>query len=99
DFFLQHSFSKARDMVNFVLELVDMPTPAARRASTFAPLKPADLPALARLAPEALRTTSPAALEQWYFRNPYFPPEALFAARNRDGGQSAGVESLINNPD
>jgi hypothetical protein len=46
-----------------------------------------------------LRTTSPAALEQWYFHNPYFPPEALFAARNRDDGQIAAVGSLIINTD
>ena len=56
-FFLAHGFAKARDMVNFVLDMVDMPTPAARRSTPCTPFRPTDLPAIAQLVPEALRTT------------------------------------------
>src|SRR5207244_2322379 len=67
EFFAGHEFQKVRDMVSFVLDLADMPTPAAGRGSSMSPLKPEDLSALANLAPEALRTTSVAELERHLF--------------------------------
>jgi hypothetical protein len=98
DFFLAHGFQKARDVVNFMLDLIDMPTPAARRSSALAPLKPADLPALAQLAPEALRTTEVKELERHYLQNPYFPAEASFVLRNRSDGTVEAVGIIVANP-
>src|SRR5581483_11422853 len=37
DFFLKHGFLKAREMVNFLIDIVEMPTPAARPSSPFSP--------------------------------------------------------------
>src|SRR5262249_9216239 len=42
EFFLAHGFRVAREMINFVLDLVEMPTPALRAASTITPLRPED---------------------------------------------------------
>ncbi|MFO0846565.1 MAG: GNAT family N-acetyltransferase [Gemmataceae bacterium] len=48
EFFLARGFRPKREMVNYVLDLVEMPTPAARPSSNIGPLRPADLPALLR---------------------------------------------------
>jgi hypothetical protein len=98
DFFLARGFRKSRDMVNFVVDLADTPTPGARRSSMLSPLKPRDLPALLRLAPEALRTTSLPDLERHFFQNPYFNPDAMFVLRNRDDGLPDAVGMLIADP-
>jgi hypothetical protein len=84
-------------MVNFVLDLVDMPTPAARTGNPYSRLRPEDLPALVKLAPEALRTISMAELERHFFHNPHFPPEALFVLRSRGDGLPEAVGLVITN--
>src|SRR5262249_42725371 len=81
-FFLDRGFQRAREMVNYVVDLVEMPTPAARRNTAVTPLQPADLPAIASMVPGVLRTSSIPELERHFFHNPYFPPEAVFVLRN-----------------
>jgi hypothetical protein len=98
-FFLAHGFAKARDMVNFVLDMVDMPTPAARRSTGCTPFRPADLPAIAQLVPEALRTTALAELERYYLKNSYFAAESLFVIRREAGGPPDAVGLVITNPE
>jgi hypothetical protein len=83
EFFVGHGFRQAREMVNFWLDPVDMPTPAARRSYPIAPAQPSDIPAIFQLAPQALRVDTPAELERHLFHNPYFPPEAVFVARSK----------------
>jgi hypothetical protein len=83
--FRRHSFAQAREMVNFVLDLTEMPTPAARANTSIDPLTPADLPAVQALGKNVLRQRDPAELEMYLFRNPYFGPESLFALRDRSG--------------
>jgi hypothetical protein len=97
EFFLAHGFQKARDMVNFVVDLVDMPTAAARRHTAATPFKPADLPYLAKLAPQTLRVSSLPELERHYLHNPYFAPESLFVIRGRDDGLPQAFGVLIAN--
>src|SRR5262245_26812885 len=46
DFFLSRGFTQTREVVNYVLDLVEMPTPASRASSQISPLTPADLPAV-----------------------------------------------------
>jgi hypothetical protein len=97
EFFLAHGFQKAREMVNFVVDVADMPTAAVRRSTSALPPRPEEAPAIMKLARETLRTHSPAELEQHLFKNPYFGPEALFAQRSRDGGGLEAVGVLITN--
>src|SRR6202034_649902 len=82
-FFLEHGFRRARDMVNYIMNLVDMPTPAARPSTAYTPLEPADVPALIAMAPEVLRTQDAEEVRRYLFHNPYFPSESLFALRSR----------------
>lgn len=98
DFFLGHGFQQTREMINFMLDLVDMPTPAARPAAAISPLTPADVPEVLRLGADVLRLTDAAALEEYLFRNPYFPPEALFALRSKADEHVLAVGVLIVNP-
>lgn len=96
-FFQAHDFRLVREMVNFVIDIVEMPTPAARPSLPFSPLKREDVPAIRDLAPEALRVGSTAELEKYLFDNPYFSSEALFVLRSRTGGTPAAIGILIDN--
>ena len=97
DFFLAHGFRHTHDMVNFVLELADMPTPAGNVARSITPLTRDDLAALAGLVPNVLRTSDPSELERHFLHNLYFPPDAAFVLRTRDG-QLAAAGILVVNP-
>jgi len=96
-FFAGQGFRKVREMVNFVLALVDMPTPGMRRGNTLSPLKPEDLPALVNLAAGALRTTSIPELERHFFKNPYFDPDSVFVMRHRADASLEAVGMLVLN--
>jgi hypothetical protein len=97
DFFAAHGFQKTREMVNFVQDLVDMPTPAVRQGVGYSPLRPTDLPDLIRLAPEALRTTALEELERHFFHNPYYRADASFVLRSRQDGRPEAVGLVIIN--
>lgn len=96
-YFQAHEFRLIREMVNFVIDIVEMPTPAARPSLPFSPLRKEDIPAIRDLAPEALRVTTVAEMEKHLFENPYFSPDALFVLRSRTGGMPAAVGILIDN--
>jgi L-amino acid N-acyltransferase YncA len=96
-FFQAHDFRLVREMVNFVIDIVEMPTPAARPSLPFSPLKREDVPAIRDLAPEALRVGTAAELEKHLFDNPHFSSDALFVLRSRTGGTPAAVGILIDN--
>jgi hypothetical protein len=97
EFFVAHGFQKTREIVNFVQDLVDMPTPATRQGIPYSALQPSDLPSLMRLAPEVLRTTSIEALERHFFHNPYFPANSFFVLRSRQDGEAEAVGLVIIN--
>jgi hypothetical protein len=97
DFFRRHGFEQRREMASYMLDLAEMPTPSARPATAISPLLPADIPAALGLAPGVLRVRSAADLERHLFRNPYFPPEAGFALRNR-AGEPLAVGLVVSNP-
>jgi hypothetical protein len=88
-FLTGHGFALAREMVNYIVHFTEMPTPAARSPGAIKPLLPADVPEVFALAPELIRVKTPEALHDHLFKNPYFPPEALFTLRNRVGSVAA----------
>ena len=98
DFFVRNGFALAREMVNYTLDFMDMPTPGGGVGSGVTPVKPEDVPALFALAPEALRVKTPEELHRHLFRNPYFGPESLFALRSRTDNAPVAVGVLINDP-
>lgn len=95
DFFVGQDFRQARDMVNYVIDLVDMPTPPARPSSGMTPLQPSDLPALFAQVPGLVQSATVADWEKHLFHNPFFPPEALFAIRGRGGNAPLAVGILV----
>jgi hypothetical protein len=97
-FFTAHEFRLAREMVSFVIDIVEMPTPAARPSLPFSPLRREDVPAIFALCPEVFRIRTPAELEANFFQNPYFGPDSVFVLRDKAGGQPAAVGILIQSP-
>jgi hypothetical protein len=97
EFFLARGFRQAREMINYAMDLVDMPTPAARASSVITPLRPDDVPTLFELGKGVLRCPDVAALETHLFRNPYFPPSALFALRSRADGHAVAAAVVVTN--
>jgi hypothetical protein len=95
DFFTGHGFGRARDMVNFLVDVVDLPTIPARPAAAAGPLRPEDLPAVYELAPQALRVPGPAELGQHLLHNPYFGPESVFVLRARGGRAPVAAAVLV----
>jgi hypothetical protein len=98
DFFLRHGFRPVRDMVNFALDLVDMPTPMARPSSTVGPATADDLSAVLQLGADVLRVKEPKALEQYLFRNPYFPADSVFVLRPRPGAAPLAAGVVVADP-
>lgn len=98
EFFEKHGFQQTREMVNYVMDLAEMPTPAARPSTAISSLTAADLPALARLGKGVYRTDDPAALGKHYLENPYFPANSCFAVRSRTDGSPIAFGLVIANP-
>jgi hypothetical protein len=98
EFFRQHGFSVAREMINFVLDIFDMPTVPARRNLNIKPLERREVATVFGLAPQVLRCQTPQQLEQHLFENPYFDATSLFVLRSRTNQAPLGVGILITNP-
>jgi hypothetical protein len=99
DFFLAHGFRQTREMINYLMDLNQMPTPAARAGTAITSLTPDDVPVVAEMGAGVLRTTDPRQLEPLLFRNPYYPPDSLFALRKRSEGRPVAVGIVVTNPD
>jgi hypothetical protein len=97
DFFLAHGFRAAREMVNFVLDLTEMPTPGARAGSAVEPMRPDDAAAVLALGEGVLRCGTAAELEAHLFRNPYFGGDSAFVLRPPGGGAPVAAAVLVFN--
>jgi hypothetical protein len=97
-FFVDHGFRPVREMVSFVMNFLDMPTPSVRPANAISPLRPADVPAVLALGAGVLHMTNAAALERYLFANPYFPETALFALRGTPNGAPLAVGIFVTEP-
>lgn len=97
DFFLGHGFRHARDMMNFVLDVEDMPTRLARPNSALF-VRREDVPEILQLVPHALRVRTAEELERHLFDNPHFPADSVFALRGRRTGGMLAVAILVYNP-
>ncbi len=97
EFFLAHGFPQVREIVNWVMDLIDMPTPAARSTLPISPLTRADLPAMAGLCPSLPRLRTVPELEKYLFANQYFPADSLFVLRGKSQNQPAAIGIVIAN--
>lgn len=97
-FFQHNGFELKREMVNFVLDIVEMPTPSARPSAAIGPAMPQDVPTILELGANVLRLHDGPALESYLFHNPYFSADSVFVLRSRTGGAPLAVAILVANP-
>jgi hypothetical protein len=98
DFFLARGFEARREVVNYMMDLAEMPTPAARASSTIGALTADDLPTVLALAPRLFRARTPAELGQHLLKNPLFPASAVFAFRAKAGDPPLAIGIVVDNP-
>jgi hypothetical protein len=98
EFFRNNGFQPRREMVNYVLDLVEMPTPMARPSSSVSPATADDVPALLEMGGNVLQIRERSALEQYLFHNAYFSADSVFVLRSRKGGPALAAAILIANP-
>jgi hypothetical protein len=98
DFFLAHGFVAAREMVNFVLDLTDMPTPGARAGSAVEPLRAEDVPEVFAIGQGVVRCATPEALAAHLLDNPYFGADSAFVLRAQSGGPPVAASLLVTDP-
>jgi hypothetical protein len=95
EFFLAQGFQPAREMLNYALDLAEMPTPSARPSNAVSPLTPADVPAVLALGRGVVRARDEAELRRHLFESPYFPAEAAFALRGAKGEVRAAAVLVV----
>src|SRR6516165_9060386 len=97
EFFLAHGFKLAREMVNFVVDQVELPTRTGKLSNPLSPLTREDVPAIFAFAPKVLRVSSPEALEKHLFQNTYFKPESVYVLRSRANNVPLAAGVVIDN--
>lgn len=97
EFFVAQGFPLKREMQNYHLDLIEMPTPAARVTTAITALTAADIRIFKELAGDVLRAPLPE-LEKALLRNPWFPPTDLFCLRSRsDAAKPVAAGAFICN--
>jgi hypothetical protein len=96
EYFRRRGFQQVREMVNFALPLIDMPTRAGH-VNALSPMRREDVPAVYALAPNALRVGSAEELDKVLFQNPYFPASSCFVLRSRKDLALKGAAVLVVN--
>lgn len=94
-FLLAHGFHLAREIVNYLLDPVEMPTSPGSRRTPLTPLRPEDLPAVLEMGAGVLRTRTPAELEAVLLHNPLLPPDSLFVFRSREDNAPLAIGLLV----
>jgi hypothetical protein len=97
EFFSLQGFRVAREMVNFVVDQVELPTRTGKLSNPLSPLTREDIPAIYSLGPNVLRVSSPQELEKHLFQNPYFKPESVFVLRSRANNVPLAAGIVIDN--
>jgi hypothetical protein len=95
DFFRSQDFRLSREVINFILDQVDMPTRPGRRNNPLTPLRREDLPAIVEMGEGILRETSLERLEQHFFHHPYFSPDDLYVLRSWSDETPLAVGILV----
>lgn len=97
EFFLAHGFEARREIINYVMDLAEMPTPSARASSAITALTAADVPHVYNLAPNLFRSPTVADFERHLLRNTAFPSEAAFVLRAKTDGSPVAVGIIVDN--
>jgi hypothetical protein len=98
-FFLDHGFSRVREIINFAVELADLRLPATSGQRIMTPLRESDVGAIPALGTGLLKVNSVEALRKHFFENPYVGPESVFVCRSEhDPRQIVAVGIVIEKP-
>jgi hypothetical protein len=95
-FFENNGFVKVRDMVNYKLMFENMPTPGSRVNSHISPATPDDAADIFALDPSVFRVSTPEALKDALWKNPYIAPNALYVLRSSTGTVTAAAIFITN---
>lgn len=93
EYFADHGFAHAREVVNFSQSIGDLPTMFQRPGLNVTLVRPDDLPAIEQMVPGVPRLRG-AAFADHLFRNPNLPADAVYVLRRKDGTPQ-GVGLLI----
>jgi hypothetical protein len=94
EFLESQGFAKTRDMVNYAVDVLDLPTVAVGTTSQLTPLRPEDLPFLSEMGRGVIRLPLEK-LEKYFFANLYFPAECVNVLRSKDDGSPLAVNIAI----
>jgi len=97
DFLTAHQFVETRQMVNYVLSLMETPTLTGLVSRAIRPIEPGDINGVHALGPDVWRC-GVQQLESHLFRNAYFPPESIFVMQSRSSNEVIAVALVINEP-
>ena len=84
EFFEDHDFVKARDVVNFSQSIADLPTMFQRPGLNITVARPEDVPGIEALVPGLLRLRGTELADE-LLKNPAFPADAVYVLRRKDG--------------
>ena len=96
DFFKSRGFRQVRDMVNYLVEFQDLPTPSGKTNTAITAARPDEVERYFALNPAVLRVDTAREFGQVLFHNPYLPPESLFVLRSRQTQDPLALGLLIN---
>jgi hypothetical protein len=96
-FFERRGFARSREMVNYVAELVRLPRRPVPERLAIGPWTHGDLARLLELGEGLFSDDDPEALGTFFWENPYFEPDSLFALRRTDDGRTLGFGLAITN--
>ena len=97
DFFREHRFTPLREMVNYISELAPLPRAPIPEGQVIAPLVREELPQLLALGKGLIAEDDPDALAEFFWENPFFPAESLYALESPDGGKLRGAALVVGN--
>jgi hypothetical protein len=95
-FFAEHGFAAVREMVNFIAEVATLPRTAVPPELALGLLDLRDLPRMMELGGSLFADVDPDRLGGFFWGNPLFQSDALFALREDDGrGSVIGVALAV----
>lgn len=92
-----HGFKPLRRMVNYIARTDELPKLAPVRGMTVGGLTPGDLPRLIEIGGGLFHDRAEH-LQAFYWKNPYFNPDSLFAIRPIGGGPIRGAGLVVTDP-
>lgn len=98
DFFQSHGFRRTREVLNYVLDQVDMPTSPFARRNPLSPLRSEDMAAVLEMGRGVVRARTAAEMDASLLQNPLLPARSVFGIRDRATAAPIAAGVLVSNP-